>query len=303
MKIFYKTQEKIRGKIALGKEVVHMKKETRTVVYDDELRMEAYRFEGIVQSFPVHFHEHYVIGFVEKGERILFCRDKEYAIEEGSIVLFNPGDSHACVQIDEGVFDYRGFNISKEIMFDLAEEVTGKRELPGFSQNVVCDEEIACHLRPLHEMVMKGIGEFKKEETLLFLLSYLIQNYGKPFESCIPECRREIERACEYMTTHFMEHIYLDQICRHVGLSKSTLLRAFTKEKGVTSYRYLTTVRINEAKKLLSESVPPVEAAIRTGFSDQSHFTNYFNQFIGLAPGTYREIFSKKDRDGGQHGE
>jgi transcriptional regulator GlxA family with amidase domain len=43
-----------------------------------------------------------------------------------------------------------------------------------------------------------------------------------------------------------------------------------------------------------------VEAAIRTGFSDQSHFTNYFNQFIGLAPGTYREIFSEKDGDGGQ---
>lgn len=46
-----------------------------------------------------------------------------------------------------------------------------------------------------------------------------------------------------------------------------------------------------------------MEAAIRTGFSDQSHFTNYFNQFIGLAPGTYREIFSEKDGDGGQHGE
>ena len=93
-----------------------MKKEIRTVVYDDELRMEAYRFEGIVQPFPSHFHEHYVIGFVEKGERVLSCRDREYAIEEGSIVLFNPGDSHACVQSDEGTFDYRGFNISKEVM-------------------------------------------------------------------------------------------------------------------------------------------------------------------------------------------
>ena len=99
-----------------------MKKETRTVVYDDELRIEAYRFEGIVQPFPSHFHEHYVIGFVEKGERVLSCRDREYSIEEGSIVLFNPGDSHACVQSDGGTFDYRGFNISKEIMFDLAEE-------------------------------------------------------------------------------------------------------------------------------------------------------------------------------------
>ena len=189
-----------------------MKKETRTVVYDDELRMEAYRFEGIVQPFPSHFHEHYVIGFVENGERVLSCRDREYAIEEGSIVLFNPGDSHACVQSDEGTFDYRGFNISKEVMLDLAEEVTGKRELPGFSRNVICDEEIACHLHPLHEMVMKGTGEFKKEETLLFLLSYLIQNYGKPFESCIPECRQEIEKACEYMTAHFTERIYLDQM-------------------------------------------------------------------------------------------
>ncbi len=279
-----------------------MKRETRTVVYDDELRIEAYRFEGIIQPFPSHFHEHYVIGFVEKGERVLSCMNRVYAIEEGGIVLFNPGDSHACVQSDGGTFDYRGFNIPKEIMLDLAEEVTGKREFTGFSENVIYDEETACYLRPLHEMVMKGTGGLGKEESLLFLISLLIQNYGKSFESCIPECRQEIEKACEYMEQHFTERIYLDQICRHAGLSKSALLRALTKSKGVTPYRYLETIRINEAKKLLSEGIPPVEAAIKTGFSDQSHFTNYFNQFIGLAPGIYREIFSEKDGDGGQHG-
>ncbi len=272
-----------------------MKKETRTVVYDDELRLEAYRFEGIVQPFPNHFHEHYVIGFVEKGERVLFCMGSEYAIEEGSIILFNPGDSHACVQSDGGTFDYRGFNIAKENMLDLAEEVTGRRELPGFSRNVIYNEEAACYLRSLHEMVMKGTDGFEKEEALLFLISLLIQKYGQSFESCIPECRQEIEKACEYMEQHFAERIYLDQICRHAGLSKSALLRAFTKSKGVTPYRYLETIRINEAKKLLSEGIAPVNAAIRTGFSDQSHLTNYFNQFIGLAPGIYREIFSEKD--------
>ncbi len=53
-----------------------MKKETRTVVYDDALRLEAYRFKGIVQPFPSHFHEYYVIGFVEKGVRDLSCRDR-----------------------------------------------------------------------------------------------------------------------------------------------------------------------------------------------------------------------------------
>ena len=119
------------------KEVHRMKKEVRTVVYDDELHIEAYRFEGIVQPFPNHFHEYYVIGFMEDGERVLSCKNQEYTITKGDVLLFNPGDNHACVQNDGGTLDYRGFNITKEVMLDLAEEVTGKRELPGFSQNVI----------------------------------------------------------------------------------------------------------------------------------------------------------------------
>jgi len=34
-----------------------------------------------------------------------------------------------------------------EVMLDLAQEVTGRRELPGFSPNVIFDEEAACYLR------------------------------------------------------------------------------------------------------------------------------------------------------------
>lgn len=271
-----------------------MKKETRTVVYDDELRLEAYRFEGTQQPFPNHFHEYYVIGFVESGERCLSCKNNEYAIQKGNVLLFNPGDNHACVQNDGGTLDYRGFNISKEVMLDLTEEVTGKRELPGFSENVIFDEEVICYLHPLHEMVMKGLCDFGKEENLLLLISMLIQRYGQPFENCIPECREEIEKACRFMEQHFAERIYLDQICRYAGLSKSTLLRAFTKSKGVTPYSYLENIRIGEVKKLLEQGFPPIEAALRTGFSDQSHFTNYFNRFIGLSPGVYREIFLAK---------
>lgn len=271
-----------------------MKKETRTVVYDDELQLEAYRFEGIVQPFPNHFHEYYVSGFVESGERCLSCKNKEYAIQKGNVVIFNPGDNHACVQRDDGTLDYRGFNISKEVMLNLAEEVTGKQELPGFSENVIFDEEVTCYLHPLHEMVMNGLCDFGKEENLLLLISMLIQRYGQPFENCIPECREEIEKACRFMEQHFSERIYLDQICRYAGLSKSTLLRAFTKSKGITPYSYLENIRIGEAKKLLEQGLPPIEAALQTGFSDQSHFTNYFNRFIGLAPGVYREIFLAK---------
>ncbi len=54
-----------------------MQKEIRTVCYDDDLHLEAYRFEGIVQPFPNHFHDYYVIGFMEAGTRCLSCKNKK----------------------------------------------------------------------------------------------------------------------------------------------------------------------------------------------------------------------------------
>lgn len=98
-------------------------------------------------------------------------------------------------------------------------------------------------------------------------------------------------KACDYMEKNYIEHIYLDQICHYAGLSKSTLLRAFTKSKGVTPYRYLENIRIGRAKKLLENGFSPMETALETGFSDQSHFTNYFNRYFGLTPAAYRKIF------------
>ena len=45
--------------------------EQRRVYYDFELELEAYNLKGIVQKFPNHFHDYYVIGFVEGGRRHL----------------------------------------------------------------------------------------------------------------------------------------------------------------------------------------------------------------------------------------
>lgn len=276
-----------------------MQKEVRTVCYDEDLHLEAYRFEGIVQPFSNHFHDYYVIGFVEAGTRSLSCKNKEYTIGQGNILLFNPNDNHSCVQCDGGTLDYRGLNISKETMSSLVEKITGERTLLGFSENVIKNDELNSYLHSLHQTIMNGSKEFEKEEMLLLLISLLIEQYGQPFSSCIPECSEEIENACLFMTEHFAEHITLDELCKCSSLSKSTLLRAFTKSKGVTPYRYLQAIRIDKAKALLEQGVSPIDAAIQTGFSDQSHFSNFFNMFIGLSPAAYRRIF----KEGGKSNE
>lgn len=274
-----------------------MQKEIRTVRYDEELRVEAYRLEGTGRPFPNHFHDYYVIGFVEAGTRHLSCKNKEYTVRPGQILLFNPNDSHGCSQCGSEMLVYGGLNISKETMLSFAEEITGERNLPVFSENVIRNEELNASLHILHRMILEGSGEFEKEETFLLFLSLLIEQYGQPFSKIDTAYDKEIERACAFMTENFAERITLEELCRCSGMSKSTLLRAFTKEKGVTPYRYLQSVRIGKAKKLLERGVSPSDAALQTGFSDQSHFSNFFSMFIGLPPAAYGRIFKENNKN------
>ncbi|WP_323090192.1 AraC family transcriptional regulator [Allobaculum sp. JKK-2023] len=268
-----------------------MKKEIRTAVYDDRLHLEAYSFANITQPFPKHFHEYYVIGLVEEGERILCCKNCQYTLKKGDILLLNPGDIHACSQQDGGTLDYRGMNISQSVMLDLVEKAIGQRVLPGFWGNVICDEEAADYLYRLHELMMKGSHESKKEEILRQLIALLVEHYSQPFVFAVPEDHEEVERACAFMEAHYAKPINLDQLCRYTAVSKSTLLRAFAGAKGVTPYSYLQNIRIGKARQMLEHGDSLVETALRTGFYDQSHFTNCFNRLIGLAPGVYRKIF------------
>lgn len=269
-----------------------MKQEQRTVCYDKDLNIEAYCFKGIMQKFPNHFHEHYVIGFIESGTRRLSCKNKVYTMGKGDLLLLNPMENHICEQIDNQALDYRCINIKEDAMMQVVREITGKAYMPQFIQTVGYHSEYVTMLSELHQAIMEEQQEFKKEETFLFLIEQLLEEYTNP---CIDEADKEvnleINTVCEYIESHYKEHLTLDDLSKRANMNKYSLLRAFTKVKGITPYRYLETVRVNEAKKLLEQGIEPLEVAMQTGFVDQSHLTNYFKEFIGLTPKQYQNIF------------
>jgi AraC-like DNA-binding protein len=271
--------------------------EERTVRFDSDLGIEAYCFKGIMLKFPNHFHEYYVIGFIEAGQRHLSCRNREYSIGDGDMILFNPLDNHTCEQTDGKTLDYRCINIKQEIMQKTVMEITGADYLPRFTEPVAYRSEHVGLLRELHRMIMEEREDFEKEEIFYFLIKQLIDQYAEPASAPEPEILdEEIEAVCGFLEKNYSEKISLDELALMANRNKYSLLRAFTRIKGITPYRYLETVRVNEAKKLLERGIEPLEAAMRTGFTDQSHFTKFFKEFIGLTPGQYRDIFIVEKR-------
>lgn len=219
--------------------------------HDGWLNVEAYRFLATAQSFPNHFHDYYVIGAMEAGHRRLFCKNREYAVCPGDILLFNPGDSHACTQEDGGLLAYRGLNIPRETLQPLSEEVSGRMCPVLFSKCVMQNEALYRQMHALHSLLMEQGQEFEKEEGLLLFLSCLILQVNQQKGEPSVLCREEVRQACALMEECFAQPVTLEMLCRHCHLSKSTLLRAFVKEKGMTPYRYLQALRIGRAKALL----------------------------------------------------
>ncbi|WP_270567117.1 AraC family transcriptional regulator [Clostridium beijerinckii] len=274
-----------------------MLNEVRTVCFDTELSIEAYNFKGIMQKFPNHFHDYYVIGFIDNGKRYLSCKNKQYIIETGDLILFNPGDIHTCEQIDDRTLDYRCINIKKDVMKKITFEITGKEYLPNFMEFVLFRNELTSSLKELHLMIMEEEKNLKKEELFLFIIEQLIREYSNPVsEMTIQEASAEIKTVCDYLENNYMENITLNQLSNLTGLSKYYLLHSFTKQKGISPYNYLQTIRIGKAKKMLEQGVAPIDVAFKTGFTDQSHFTNFFKKLIGLTPKQYMNIFINRCR-------
>ncbi|MDD4311243.1 MAG: AraC family transcriptional regulator [Eubacteriales bacterium] len=281
------------------------KSELRTARYDSELMVEAYQFQGVMQAFPNHFHEHYVIGFIERGRRTLTVRGQCLLTAPGDLLLFNPGENHACEAYHNQPLDYRCINIDPDVMAKAAREIFGSQAQPAFTQAVVFHSDLIGDLRELHAMILRAEGGVQKEERFFFLLEQILRDYAAAGElEEVTELRAEVRAVCDYLTAHASEQISLDALSDIAGLSKYHLLRAFTRETGITPYRYLETIRIDHAKTLLRQGVSPAEVALSAGFSDQSHFTNAFKRFIGLTPGLYRHVFvEKRDEDKGESNE
>jgi len=271
-----------------------LSQEIREICFDADLQVEAYRFQGIRQNFPNHFHDDYVIGYIEQGRRHVKCHNEEFIVNAGDVVIFNPYDPHACAQMDDRPLDYRSLNIQPEAMRHYALEITGEARLPRFTKAVMYDRELTDLIRELHRMIYNEQSDFKKEELMLLLIEQLMYDYSDVNPKPSGQARgpsADIIAVSEYIDKHYMKSMKLDELSQLIGGSKYHLVRSFTREKGISPYSYMETIRIGHAKKLLERGITPSEVAYRCGFSDQSHFTKFFKKLIGLTPKQYMRVF------------
>lgn len=106
---------------------------------------------------------------------------------------------------------------------------------------------------------------------------------------CGTGASRIIRDARNYILTHLDKPITTEELSRAVGMNRTYLCKRFQEEAGMTVNRYVTAVKMDEAKRLLEVTKKtPAEIAEVLGYSSQSYFQSVFKRSTGRTPGEYR---------------
>lgn len=105
------------------------------------------------------------------------------------------------------------------------------------------------------------------------------------------QTEQNIQRVIDSIYENIGERITIDDMARTAMFSKFHFTRLFQRITGVSPGRFLSAVRLQEAKKLLlSTGLSVTEISHRVGYSSVGTFSSRFKSSVGLAPTAYREL-------------
>jgi AraC family transcriptional regulator len=176
-------------------------------------------------------------------------------------------------------------------------EAESGEDLELIDQWGIEDRQIEYILRTLDADLEAGLpaGGLFGESLLNSLAVYLQRRYGvKPIADVKPRNglpKIRLNRVIEFIEEHLDQDITLAALAETVGMGPHYFSELFKQSLGISPHQYVLRRRIERGRKLLhNPSVSVLEAAVRSGFSDQSHFTKLFRRIVGVTPSKYRSI-------------
>jgi AraC-like DNA-binding protein len=254
-------------------------------------------------SMPVkHFHDKFEIYYLISGKRYYFIKDKTFLINKGHLVFIGEGEPHKTS--DTGMPDHerilvyftRDFlKMQNPSMDAILELLKGKRyyvlsltmKEQQFVETIFNDMYVEAEKQLLgYEICLQGL----LMRLLAFIARYTGNNEESSFVSHKPR-HDKVSEIVQYINENYMESLSVPLISERFFTSQYYLSRIFKETTGFTLVEYINNVRVNEAKKLLSQSgLKAINIAEETGFGSLAHFNRVFKAVAGCSPLNYRKL-------------
>ena len=103
--------------------------------------------------------------------------------------------------------------------------------------------------------------------------------------------KSEIEKAKEYLESHWLDKFNADETAKAACLSKAHFTKLFKKHTGVTPHEYYINYKISKLKdKLLDTNLSIAQAFAACNMDYNGHSARLFKKKVGISPSEYRKM-------------
>lgn len=231
-------------------------------------------------THPKVVGRHYELIFIIEGEAWISEEGVEYHLEEGDILVLEPGKEHW------------GYKVSKKkVSFYWLHFDAPWPSLDRFAKTMRLKDKdaVAILCRQITSYEVRKFGREVMNSLLFVLLSELERQTGIGMDDgYLPT------RIHEWIRINSDKNIKVSDISRHFGYNVDYLSRIFRKAYGHTIKNEIDTRRLKEIRYCLMESnVTLYEISERFGFDDYKVFLKFFKYHEGMTPSEYRRAYHK----------
>ncbi len=230
-------------------------------------------------AYPLHTHDDWTVLLVDEGAVTYDLEGTAHGALPGAITILPPGVPHDGRSAVSG----RGFR-KRVLYLDagwLPDRCIGAAArnptIPGGSALAVVDE--------LHDALGSPGDALAAETAVLSLADTIRRRLGTS-----PDRRPDAPLARRLRTLldeRLSEPVTIAGAAEELGVHPSHLVRAFSDAYGIPPHRYVTSRRVDAARRLIARGTSIADAAVTVGFHDQAHLSRHFRRILGTTPGAF----------------
>lgn len=249
-------------------------------------------------TVEVHHHDFYEVYYLLSGQVDYWVDGRIIRMSPGDLLLINPLELHRPM-VGQGspVYERIVLWVNKEYLEGFA---GGNQRLsrcfdttlPGHTHliHTAASERPALTAR-LGELVREFYSrDFGSELCAKGLfLQFMVQLNRMASHTETQQEETEalsplVQKVLLYITEHIQEDLSLEGIASYMFISKYHLSHAFSREVGVSVYRYIMLRRLMMARQLLFSGEAAGQVCRNCGFADYTSFYRAFKSEYGVSP-------------------
>ena len=241
------------------------------------------------QQWGKGIRQQYILHLVVSGKGTYITPEGKFELGAGDMFLIRPYTEIEYFADETEPWEYLWVNFTGTDAEILLKRTDFTEEKPVLKD---CDDEI---FRAMEDIISSAGTEWYKAAgltgRLYILLCLIMKNSHRKSLHSVKESEKHriIKAARAFVAINYPLPVSVEDIAVAANVSRTTLFRVFKSELNTSPVDYLTSYRIMQAKRLLTETDLSITAVARSaGYEDNLYFSRVFRKNTGITPTEYR---------------